>query len=172
MGALGATLFQRFALRAAVSPASEPAPQAPSQPRPVVVREVVREIVREPNTRETAAAVEPPQESQEELEARVEAELEAGFQLAPGADAAARDAETVLSAAFDQEGVRASRVECRTSYCRIEASFDDEMTSRRTLSRIFLSEPDERLPNLASTVTSHTVDPDGTAHVKIYLHPD
>jgi hypothetical protein len=157
------------------SAATAPAP-APTQ---VIVREVVREVRTEPSPEAKAAAEEQDpvvaQEMaavrEEERLARVDAELEANFRAAAAPDHAAVKWESNLIDAFAKTAAQSSTIQCRSSFCRIDATFGDEPSAQRDLSQIFMSGPDERLPNLASTV-SRTIGDDGRVRVKIYLHPD
>ena len=178
LAAAGAVYWQRGVAvsrtaRADTRVASTDSPVAKPQ---ILVHEVVKEIrtkEEEPIAEEgdPAQAMERARELQAEIVAQRDAHMETGFQAAAAPDQAARETEVNLTAAFSEAGVRTSTVECRSSFCRIQASFADDVTADMALKQIFLSGQDERVPNLASTV-SRVTDDDGTTHVKIYLHPD
>ena len=166
------------------APLSKKRPDTPaaSSCQPTVARPQVlmREIVKVVETKEKdpvieehdpVQAIERARLTEVEDQAQREAYMETGFQAAAAPDQAAREIEGNLTAAFREADVRTSTVECRSSFCRIQVTFADEVAADMALHQIFLSGQDERVPNLASTV-SRTIEGDGTVHVKIYLHPD
>jgi|GEM_PF-4626407 len=101
-------------------------------------------------------------------EADVEAQLEHRFQTDEPVSGG-HEAESELLTAFADYG-RVETLTCKTSTCRLEASFDSKEAADKLFEDYFLS-PSYEL-GLAGTVTSRETGPDGRMSLRLYLYED
>jgi hypothetical protein len=173
-GAAGAMLVRASPKSSAVAPAASTVVR-----REIVLRNVLPQALPEhgdvaapgSETAEDVAALQ--QETPEEAAARVATEREATFQADNGPQSElTHNIAGILTDAFRTPGSEITNLQCRSSTCRLDLTFDNPDLSEQTLRQVFLSPAYPDLGRLASTVTSRELDNNGQTHIRVYLYKD